>query len=77
MIKIVAASSLNDSIKKLDELDRERLADTVYTYPGLNLVLLNLPQRLTTRGWFVRRSAVKLVSPLLLKSVVGHCSGIN
>ena len=37
MIKIVAASSLNDSIKKLDELDRERLADTVYTYPGLNL----------------------------------------
>ena len=42
------------------------------TYPGLDFVLLNLPERLATHAWFVRRSAVKLVSHLLLKSVVGH-----
>ena len=37
MIKIVGASSLYDSINKLEQSEQDKLADPVHSFPGLNL----------------------------------------
>ena len=37
MVKIVGASSLYDSINKLEQSEQDKLADPVHSFPGLNL----------------------------------------